>query len=55
MIVYGVEVWGWKEIGDFERIYKKYIKWTLGLDTVLYNIGGSEQDENESNGAKRAM
>ena len=32
VMVHGVEVWGWKEIGDLERIHKKYIKWTLGLD-----------------------
>lgn len=33
VLLYGVEVWGWKEREELERIQKKYIKWTLNLDS----------------------
>jgi len=32
VIMYGTEIWGWKERGELEIIQKKYVKWSLGLD-----------------------
>ncbi|XP_017763767.1 PREDICTED: uncharacterized protein LOC108553406 [Eufriesea mexicana] len=32
VISYGVEIWGWKEWEEVEKIQTKYIKWCLGLD-----------------------
>ena len=32
IIFYGVQVWGWKEIKEIEKIQVKYLKWILGLD-----------------------
>lgn len=32
IITYG-EIWGWKEKEELERIQKRYIKWTLNLDS----------------------
>ena len=29
---YGVEIWGWEEIKDFEKIKTDYFRWVLGLD-----------------------
>lgn len=33
VIMYGAEVWGWKEREKLERIQKRYVKWTLDLDS----------------------
>lgn len=32
ILMYGAEIWGWKEYGTIERCQDKFIKWTLGLD-----------------------
>jgi len=32
IIMYGVEIWGWKEYKEIESLQDKYIKWTLKLD-----------------------
>lgn len=32
VILYGAEIWGWREKKELEKIQKKFIKWTLGLD-----------------------
>ena len=32
VMMYGIELIGWKESAEMERIQLKYIKWTLGLD-----------------------
>jgi len=32
VIIYGAEIWEWKERGELEIIQKKYVKWSLGLD-----------------------
>ena len=26
------EIWGWREYEEIERVQKKYLKWTLGLE-----------------------
>lgn len=33
VIMYGAEVWGWSEREDLERIQKRYVKWSLNLDS----------------------
>ncbi|XP_033214032.1 uncharacterized protein LOC117171088 [Belonocnema kinseyi] len=32
VLMYGVEIWGWKEYEEVEKFHEKYIRWTLGLD-----------------------
>ncbi|XP_044580688.1 uncharacterized protein LOC123262505 [Cotesia glomerata] len=32
VMAYGVELWGWEEVEEMERVQKKYLKWTLGLE-----------------------
>lgn len=32
VMMYGAEIWGWKERKELERIQRKYIKWVLKLD-----------------------
>lgn len=32
ILMYGVEIWGWQEHSEIERIQDKYIKWTLKLN-----------------------
>ena len=33
IIMYGAEIWGWKEQSKIEKIQTKYVRWILGLDT----------------------
>jgi len=33
VIMYGAEIWGERERGELEVIRKKYVKWSLGLDS----------------------
>jgi len=33
VIMYGTEIWGWRERGELEVIQKKYVKW---LPPLLY-------------------
>lgn len=32
IVMFGVEIWGYKERSDIEKLQVKYIKWILGLD-----------------------
>lgn len=32
VVSYGVEIWGWKEREEIERIEERYLKWMLGVD-----------------------
>ena len=32
VLLYGVEIWGWKEYEEIQRLHERYIRWTLGLD-----------------------
>ncbi|EZA58483.1 hypothetical protein X777_01104 [Ooceraea biroi] len=32
MISYGVEVWGWKERKEIERLQERYIRWVMGVE-----------------------
>jgi len=29
---YGVEIWGWKEIEELEKIMLGYVRWIFGLE-----------------------
>jgi len=48
VIMYGVEIWGWKEKGKLEVIRKEYVKWSLGLDSctsvyIVYKESGTDK------------
>jgi len=48
VIMYGAEIWGWKERGELEVIQKKYVKWSLSLDSctpdyIVYKESGLDQ------------
>ena len=32
IILYGVELWGWRKYEEIEKIQKKYLKWCLGVN-----------------------
>src|SRR5699024_970791 len=32
ILMYGAEVWGWKEYEEVERVQEKYVRWVLGVD-----------------------
>lgn len=37
VLLYGAEIWGWKNEARIDRIKRKYIKWILGLDRTTSN------------------
>lgn len=51
VLLYNVELWGFRERGEVERLQLKYIKWTLGLDMRiwirLYSTGENEEGKNK--------
>jgi hypothetical protein len=32
MLMYGAEIWGWKEQEEVEKVQEKYLRWPLGVD-----------------------
>jgi len=32
VVKYGVEIWGWKEVEELEKVMLDYIRWLFGLD-----------------------
>lgn len=32
MLEYGVEIWGWKEIEEVERVDERYLRWILAVE-----------------------
>jgi hypothetical protein len=32
VLMYGAEIWGWKEREEVERVQEKYLRWVLGVD-----------------------
>jgi len=49
VIMYGrAEIWGWRKRGELEVIQKKYVKWSLGLDSytpdyIVYKKSGIDK------------
>jgi len=48
IIMYGAEIWGWKGRGELEVIQKKYVKWSLDLDSctpdyIIYEESGLDK------------
>jgi len=48
VIMYGAEIWGWRERGELQVIQKKYVKWSLGLDSctpdyIIYKESGIDK------------
>jgi len=46
VIMYGTKIWRWRERGELEVIQKKYVKWSLDLDSctpdyIVYNESGT--------------
>ena len=29
---FGAEIWGWKELGEIERVQEKYLRWVLRVE-----------------------
>jgi hypothetical protein len=51
MLMYGAEIWGWKEQEEVERVHKKYLRWVLGVNRETPRSEGrvpEEQAESES-------
>jgi hypothetical protein len=32
VLMYGAEIWGWKEQEEVERVQEKYLRWVLGVE-----------------------
>jgi hypothetical protein len=32
ILMYGPEIWGWKEQEEIEKVQDKYLRWVLGVD-----------------------
>jgi hypothetical protein len=32
ILMYGKEIWGWKEQEEVQRVQEKYLRWVLGVD-----------------------
>jgi hypothetical protein len=51
MLMYGAEIWGWKEQEEVERVQEKYLRWVLGVNRETPHSEGrvpEEQAESES-------
>ncbi|XP_077280504.1 uncharacterized protein LOC143907534 [Temnothorax americanus] len=35
VISYGVEIWGWRERGEIERLQERYLRWVLGVERCI--------------------
>ncbi len=58
VIMYGAEIWGWKERESLERVQAKYLKWTLGLEKETPEYIVLEETKREKlriEAARRAM
>jgi hypothetical protein len=39
ILVYGAEIWGWKEQEEVEKVNEKYLREVLGVDKEKYSEG----------------
>jgi hypothetical protein len=42
LLMYGAEIWGWKEQEDVERVQEKYLRWVLVMDREMPGYTYSE-------------
>jgi hypothetical protein len=42
VLMYGAEIWGWKEQEDVERVQEKYLRWVLVMDREMPGYTYSE-------------
>lgn len=58
VVLYGAEVWGWREREGVERLQEQYIRWTLGVDarTPGYMLREeTKRDKMRTRAGKRGM
>jgi len=57
VLSYGVEVWGWKEREEMERLQERYLKWVAGVErrTPGYLVREELQREKLKNRARRRV
>lgn len=56
IVMYGVEIWGWKEQKELEKVQGKYIKWVLEKETPAYMFMlDTGRDRIEIQAAKRIV
>ncbi|GLV41722.1 hypothetical protein CBL_00335 [Carabus blaptoides fortunei] len=58
IMMYGAEIWGWKEQDKEENVHMKYLRWILGLErqTPKYIIAEeTKRDKMRIEAGKRAM
>jgi hypothetical protein len=35
VLMYGAEIWGWKEQEEVERVQQNYLRWVVGVDREM--------------------
>lgn len=58
ILMYGVEIWGYKERKEIEKIQIKYIKWILGLDRCTPDyivLEETKRDKLKTDAGRRAL
>ncbi|KAJ3656860.1 hypothetical protein Zmor_015905 [Zophobas morio] len=58
VLMYGVEIWGWKEYAEMEAVQEKYLRWMLGLrkETPGYIVREEcKREKSRVNTGKRAV
>ena len=58
VILYGAEILGWKRYEEVEKLQRKYLKWTLGLDSntpKFLVMMDTNRDRIDVKAAKRAV
>jgi hypothetical protein len=57
VMMYGAEIWGWREQEGLERVQGKYLKWVLGIDSDIariYSDGGNKRGCNKNRSRKES-